>query len=200
MRPALQILAALILASCIACGREEEPAPAPTPASTPTARQEASSTPSSPPSAADVESEVEGIEGHCSEVLGQLATLRKVERDLKGLSAEGGTLQAWLDGKRPALFRATLYGETGRSEPEVCFGKGGRLRRMTVRESRYDRPMGKVIETREHRLYFQGERMIRWIGADGQPVPADRPEYEARQRESLDLSGKLVEAAREGET
>jgi hypothetical protein len=147
-----------------------------------------------------VESEVLGIDTHCAEVTGQISELRKVERDLKGLSAEGGTLQAWLDGKRPALFRATLFGETGRSEPEVCYGKGGRLRRITVRESRYDRPMGQVVETREHRLYFQGERLIRWIGADGQPVPADRPEHEVRRRESLELSEKLAEAAREGET
>lgn len=196
MRSILQILAALILASCIACGQKEEPAPKPAPRQD----QKASSTPApAPPSAADVESEVEGIDGHCSEVTGQLSGLQKVERDLKGLSAEGGTLQAWLDGKRPALFRATIYGETGRSEPEVCFGKGGRLRRITVRESRYDRPMGNVVETQEHRLYFQGERLIRWIGPDGQPVPADRPEYEVRQRESLELSGKLMEAAREGE-
>jgi hypothetical protein len=194
VRAAPKIFAALALASCIACGGDEEPAPKPEP------RQDAAAAPAPDRPAAGVESEVEGIDGHCSEVTGQLSGLRKVERDLKGLSAEGGTLQAWLDGKRPALFRATIYGETGRSEPEVCFGKGGRLRRITVRESRYDKPMGDVVETRDHRLYFQGERLIRWIGPDGQPVPADRPEYEVRQRESLELSGKLVAAAQEGET
>jgi hypothetical protein len=188
----LRLLIALVLASCLACGREEEPAPAP--ASKPAPRQKAAAAPPSP----DVDSEVQGIEAHCGEVLGQLSELRKVERDLKGLSTEGGTLQAWLDGKRPALFRATIFGETGRSEPELCFGKGGRLRRITVRESRYDRPMGNVVETQEHRLYFQGERLIRWLGPGGQPVPADRPDYEARQRESLELSGKLVETAQEG--
>ncbi len=198
MRSVLRILTALVLASCIACGgRKEEPAPAPTPASAP--RQDAAATPSPALSPADVESEVQGIDAHCAEVTGQISELRQVERDLKGLSAEGGTLQGWLDGKRPALFRATVYGETGRSEPEVCYGKGGRLRRITVRESRYDKPMGNVVETKEHRLYFQGERLIRWIGPDGQPVPADRPEYEVRQRESLELSEKLVEATQEGE-
>lgn len=198
MKPVFRILTALVLASCIACGQKEEPAPAAAPAPKP--RQEPSATLSPAPSDADVESEVQGIDTHCAEVTGQISGLRKVEKDLKGLSAEGGTLQAWLDGKRPALFRATIFGETGRSEPEVCYGKGGRLRRIAVRESRYDRPMGKVVETREHRLYFQGERLIRWIGADGQPVPADRPEYEVRRRESLELSEKLAEAAREGET
>ncbi|HVS00343.1 MAG TPA: hypothetical protein VMW27_27195 [Thermoanaerobaculia bacterium] len=194
MRPALRLLAAVLLVSCVACGREEEPAPAPAPKPAP--RQDAAAA----PPAADVESEVQRIETHCGEVLGQLSELRKVERDLKGLSTEGGTLQAWLDGKRPALFRATIYGETGRSEPEICFGKGGRLRRATIRESRYDRPLGKVVSTREDRLYFQGETLIRWIGPDGQPVPADRPEHGVKGKEVLELSQQLVEAAQEGKT
>jgi hypothetical protein len=128
-------------------------------------------------------------------VRSRLASYRKTESDLTGLSAEGGRLEAWFDGDRPAFLSATVYGETGRAEHELCYGEDGSLFAVKTTASRYDQPFGKVAGVQEDRLFFQGGKLIRWTVDGGPPVSRDSSEYAGKEKETLELAKALAEAA-----
>ncbi|HKI04330.1 MAG TPA: hypothetical protein VKK31_20300 [Thermoanaerobaculia bacterium] len=170
-RGAARLLLALCLAATAACsGKEEKDSIA--------------------PSTRSVEQLVPEIRERCEKVRRSLSAYRRVDRDVTGLSAEGGELTAYLDGDRVVWIAAALYGETGRSDQELCYD-GGHLLSVARKESRYDQPMGKVAEVLEDRLYFRDGKLIRRSGAAGQPLP---PVVE-EERNVLNLSRRLLETA-----
>jgi hypothetical protein len=67
---------------------------------------------------------------------------------------------------------------------------------LTTRESRYDKPMGKVTSTHEDRLSFRGGKLFRWTKDGGAPLPRQSPEAAAKGKEALELEKRLSDAAR----
>jgi len=143
------------------------------------------------------------IEGKLGEIRARYATIKRelptystVERELTDFSTEGGTLKAYLDGDRVKSLVAVLYGETGRSYEEYYYDDTGELFFVFQRESRYDKPFGRVVHAREERLYFDRGHLIRWLRGANKPVSPNRPEYREREKSVLDVSRRLLEAAR----
>jgi len=110
-------------------------------------------------------------------------------KDLAGLSLEGGTLKVWRAGKQIAKLDAHLFGEMWQSHETFYFDERDQLvfvHKVTTNYLEPFEPKGATVE--EQRLYFAGDKLIRWIEAkDAQPVPlSDRRSIavgaEARQR------------------
>jgi len=126
----------------------------------------------------------------------ELPTYRTIEREITGFSTEGGTLKAYVDQDHIKSIVAVFYGETGRSSAEYYYDDAGELFFVFQQESRYDKPFGKIVHAREERLYFDRGRLIRWLRDANKQVSPNRPEYQEREKSLLEVSGRLVEAAR----
>ncbi|HYG61321.1 MAG TPA: hypothetical protein VEL74_01965 [Thermoanaerobaculia bacterium] len=195
---ALRLLLAAVLAVTAACSDRESGSTAARP------EPPAAGRPSVPGDAPSIEPNLEAItkaaDVRCAEVRGRLDSYRKVERDLtglSGLSAEGGELTAWLAGDRPELIAAKAYGETGRAEYQLCYGEDGDLLVFRSEESRYDQPMGQVVETRVERFFFHDGKLTRWTVGEQPPVAQTLTAAAgARASDLLELSRIFVEAAR----
>ena len=105
-------------------------------------------------------------------------------------------LQAFFDGPALKLVRATFYGETGRTEREFYYEDSGRPFFVLDVESRYDAPLGATAGKQEYRYYFHDGRLIRLLAGDRQ-LSTDDPTYAAREKNTLDLSRRLWDAARQ---
>jgi hypothetical protein len=126
----------------------------------------------------------------------ELPTYHTIERELTGFSTEGGTLKAYVDRDQIKSIVAVFYGETGRSYAEYYYDDAGELFFVFQKESRYDKPFGKVVHAREERLYFDRGQLIRWLRDANKQVSPNRPEYQEREKSTLEVSGRLVETAR----
>lgn len=133
------------------------------------------------------EQTVQAIRVRYAQVNADAAHGRKVQRDLMGLSTEGGTLTGWFCGPDLCKMAATFYGETGRATEEYSLWHG-RLFFVLRAETRYSHPIGSgspppgATRRTEQRFYFDGGRLIRWV--DGQtPRPVTSPEARKRARE-----------------
>jgi len=91
---------------------------------------------------------------------------------------------------------ATFFGETGRSTEEYYYWDG-KLIFVFRREARYDKPLsGKIVATKESRLYFKDDKMIRWIDENGKEVAAGSTEFAEKEKEYLQSSKEFSEGAR----
>lgn len=114
---------------------------------------------------ADVESDVKIIRKIFQDTNNDAKSFKKIEKDLEGFSAEGGSLTGYLkDGKVQKMI-VTYFGEMGKKVIEMYANQENLVFVFCV-ESSYDKAFGKVVSTEENRLYFKDSTLIRWIGAD----------------------------------
>jgi len=140
---------------------------------------------------------VQAIRARYAQVNADAAHGRKVQRDLPGLSTEGGTLTGWFCGPSLCKMRATFYGETGRATEEYSLWHGRPFFVLRA-ETRYAHPIGSgspppgATRRTEQRFYFDGGRLIRWT--DGTtPRSVTTPEARKWARE---LQGNATDFAR----
>lgn len=125
----------------------------------------------------------------------QLPTYRSIERDFDGFSTEGGTLRAYFQGEKVRLLKVSLFGETGRTDQEYYYTETERLFFVFEKNSRYDRPFGKVGQTLTARFYFHDEKLIRWLNNANKPVSPGSPAYLEQQQHILTLARRLFQTA-----
>ena len=78
------------------------------------------------------------------------STYRVVERDIFGVSTEGGHITAYFDGDSLVWVVAKLYGEMGRSRVQAYWHHGVAILAVDTTES-YDEPLsGRVSGTETH--------------------------------------------------
>lgn len=127
---------------------------------------------------------------------------RRVERNLTGLSAEGGTLTGWFNGQKLSRLTARLYGETGQQTAEYSFWSG-HLFFVLQTTRHYKQPLGAhvlpgpegaVAHVEQSRYYFQNGRLMRWLeGRQPQTVnsPAARIEAQRLRQEVQEFTARL---------
>jgi hypothetical protein len=125
----------------------------------------------------------------------QLPAYRSIQREFDGFSTEGGKLQAYLDGNKVRLIKASLFGETGRSDQEYYYTDTESLFFVFEKNSRYDRPFGKVAHVYAARFYFHDGKLIRWLNNANKPVSPGSPAYLEQQQKILELSQGLLQTA-----
>jgi hypothetical protein len=105
---------------------------------------------------------VSAIRGRFGIVERKLPTYDIVAHDLRGFSAEGGTLRGYFDGPQLQKVSAQFLGETGRATEEFYFANGEPVFVYRVDE-RYDRPLsGRVVRRVATRYYLsRGETLRR---------------------------------------
>jgi hypothetical protein len=139
---------------------------------------------------------IETIRSQYAAINKNVGRYKKVKRNLPGYSAEGGTMDAFFDGKSLKKIVAHFYGEMGRTDEEYYFW-GDKLIFVFGRESNYDRPLsGKVVSKKENRFYFNDGQMIRWIDENGRQVSSSDSSYNEKQSDYLETSQKFAEMAR----
>lgn len=90
-------------------------------------------------------------------------TYRRTTHDVWDFSLEGGELKGFYRGGELRKLSARLYGETWQGTEDYYFS-GGRLVFIHVVHGRYDEPMSGRVRVRiEHRYYFDGGRLIRYV-------------------------------------
>lgn len=115
-----------------------------------------SATSGSPAAIARIRAEFAAIER-------EAPSYRRTTHDVWGFSLEGGELQGFYRGSELRKLAARLYGESWRGTREYYFS-GGRLVFVYVVTEVYDQPMSGNVRARvEHRLYFDGGRLIRQV-------------------------------------
>jgi len=139
---------------------------------------------------------IETIRQHYADINKNAPLYRRVKKNLTGFSAEGGELLAWFHGPSVMKMVATFYGESGKAIEEYYFWNG-QLIFVFRTDNHYDKPLsGKVARKSENRLYFQDDRLIKWLGEDGKEVPPDSSQYAPKQADCLKISKQLAEGAK----
>lgn len=88
---------------------------------------------------------------------------RRTVHNVHGFSLEGGELTGFFRGGELRKLHARLFGETWRGTEELYFADGRLVFAYVVHE-RYDEPLSGRVQSRiEHRLYFDGGRLIRRV-------------------------------------
>jgi hypothetical protein len=124
------------------------------------------------------------------------AKYRKVKKELRGFSTEGGELVAYLSGPAIVKITATFFGEMGRATDEFYYSND-KLIFVFRKQSHYRAPLsGKVVRTTENRYYFKDDKLIRWIGENGKQVSSASSEFAAKEAEYLASSKQFTEGAR----
>lgn len=138
---------------------------------------------------------IETIRQHYADINKNAPLYRRVKKNLTGFSAEGGELLAWFHGPSVMKMVATFYGESGKAIEEYYFWNG-QLILVFRTDNHYDKPLsGKVARKSENRLYFQDDRLIKWLGEDGKEIAPDSSEYAPKQADYLKISKQLAEGA-----
>jgi hypothetical protein len=139
---------------------------------------------------------IETIRQHYAAINKNVTLYRRARKTLPGYSEEGGQLIAYFNGPTIMKIAATFFGETGRSTEEYYYWDG-KLIFVFRREARYDKPLsGTIVATKESRLYFKDDKMIRWIDENGKDVAAGSTEFAEKEKEYLQSSKDFSEHAR----
>ena len=139
---------------------------------------------------------IETIRSHYATINKKLSRYRKVKKELSGMSAEGGALEAYLEGDSIRKIVATHYGEMGKAVEEFYYWDD-QLIFVFRRDSQYDKPLsGKIVSNKENRFYFKDNQLIRWVGENGKQITSKQPEYGEKQREYLESSEQFTKLAR----
>jgi hypothetical protein len=157
------MLAPWLLVACVATERDTGTESA--------ANREARASPAAGSQARSDEPAIMRIRAHYAEIERQRPTYACRKLDLEGFSAEGGELEACFAGPALRKLTARYYGESGRATEEFYFWDDS-LEFLFARSERYDEPLsGRVVQVEENRYYWEGERLIRWLGPDQRPRP-----------------------------
>lgn len=122
----------------------------------PCAAQAVTSTSGSPAAIARIRQEFAAVEREAH-------TYRRTTHEVLNFSIEGGELTGFFRGRELRKLHARLFGETWRGTEEYYFA-GGQLIFIHVVHERYAEPFGEggqIAARIEHRLYFDGGRLIR---------------------------------------
>ncbi len=128
--------------------------------------------------------EVEAVRARYAAINGRQAKLTKVEKSVWGISAEGASVTAYLDGLRVEKIVLEALGESGRWEAEFYFDEKELLVFAFLRDTRYAYPIGvthadvggpKRKDTKsEERLYFVDDALRWWTtGQKREPAKGD---------------------------
>jgi serine/threonine-protein kinase len=118
-----------------------------------------------------------------------------VKKELSGFSTEGGELTAYFDGAAIVKIAVVNNGETNSFFEEFYYSKE-KLIFVYRKQEIYDKPMSKLVKTKENRFYFNDGELIRWVNENGKQVATSNSEYPERRIHYLGLSKLLIEGAR----
>lgn len=109
----------------------------------------------------------------------KLDSYKKISRDMPGFSAEGGTVTGYYEQSELVKSQTVFYAETGKVETDYYFFDN-RLFFQYSKETVYNKPIYikgcRTKKVQENRLYFDKDRIIRWI--DNHTVkPYDNREF-----------------------
>ena len=122
---------------------------------------------------------IKDIRKHYAYINKQAADWESLEREVTGMSAEGGRLKAWIYNGWVKKIAVTLMGETGKSYQEFYYFDNDLLFSFQ-RLTRYQKPFGPVAEERDYRYYFHQGNMIRML--------------DPKKKEALPTSGAFAKA------
>lgn len=134
-----------------------------------------------------VESRIKEIETESEKINKEIKKLKMTETDVNDLSAEGGILKKYYDGKILKKAALTLFGETGQSTTEYYF-LNGNLVFINEQVEMYKAPLGtgkvetESIET--NKFFLDKQKLIRWV--DNEDEIADPSLYTQKEKEILD--------------
>lgn len=124
----------------------------------------------------------------------RIKNYRKIKKDANGFSLEGGEMTAYFSDKEVVKISAIFYGEMHRTTADFYFQNGKLIFIYQVRGN-YTEPMsGKIASRVESRLYFNEDRLIKWLEGKKDKNVSDEEAAEM-QKSWIEAAKKLVEIA-----
>lgn len=122
-----------------------------------------------------IESQIKEIRKEYARINSDSFKYKVVQKDINGQSAEGGILKQYYFGDEIQKATSIFFGETGKLTVEYYF-KIGKIIFVYEREDRYGFPIyngkPKLKSIEENRYYFNAQKLIRWVGNDGEIIKA----------------------------
>lgn len=106
---------------------------------------------------------IAAIRAHFNTVERELPGYRRASRELDGFSLEGGNVEGAFNGDDLRKITARHSGESWRGTEEYYFRDGALVFVYVVHEVYDEETMSRVDARVEHRLYYDGGRLIRRI-------------------------------------
>lgn len=131
------------------------------------------------------EPSVQGIRRHYNRVNRGLDFYSRVDRDLVGHSSEGGDLSAYFSGRSPRKIETRFFGCRHQLHSEYYFRNGRLLFVYNVWLGDTGVHERRILIRRDERFYFNGGRLIRWLGSDKKPLSTSSPQARRQERELL---------------
>lgn len=121
-------------------------------------------------------------------------TYQKVKKSIKGKSTESGEMTAFFSNKQIVKITVIYYDEMGRGNVDFYFWEG-KLIFVYEKNLQYDKPLtGRVISVKNHRYYFNEDRLIKWLeGKKNHDI--DDPTVQDKQTLFINGAKELTELA-----
>jgi hypothetical protein len=113
------------------------------------------------------------------------------QKDITGLSTEGGIIKAFYNQKDLKKLTVILYGEEGFSS-ESYYYNNGKLMYVFSQLSLYDKPFGEVKSISSNKYYYDNKRLVTWLNDEGEPVKTDNEQYKEAEKLMLYNSNNFV--------
>ena len=119
---------------------------------------------------------------------------KKIKKDLKGESSEGGELKGYFNNEELKKIVVSYYGEMGKLIEEYYFWNNN-LFFVFTQDYLYNMPKimdgSKVEKIDENRYYFSAGKLIRWL--DPNKEKAAKSKMTEKEKEILQKTNKLKE-------
>jgi hypothetical protein len=142
--------------------------------------------------------DINKTDAYIKDIENNLSTYKTCEKDIYGLSTEGGHVIAYFDKNNLTKLEYEYFGEMGKGKKNFYL-LGGSIIFANIIEIEYDKPMyigdSAVKSTSSSKFYFQGKSIAYW-SKDEIVIDQGSKEFEIKnsnlQKEisSLDLSDK----------
>ncbi|RDI43353.1 hypothetical protein [Aquicella lusitana] len=122
----------------------------------------------------------------------QLTAYQIKNKEVEGLSVEGGKLKFFYDRKELKKIHAVMYGEMGYSTEDAYFDRNQLIFIYSV-TNHYDKPSGIVARREENRYYFRNGKMLLWINPARQHITNSTPAFREEENQLLRLIDQYIE-------
>lgn len=129
----------------------------------------------------DKQALIDHIKSHFDQINQKLQQLNHVVVLLNNYSKDGALLDGYLQAATAQMIRVEVLNGTTPWNG-VCYFKDGQLIFAYRKKLRYDQPYGKVLETKEDRLFFLEGKLISYIDGSEEKM---NPEIEADAKHLL---------------
>ena len=127
----------------------------------------------------ELDRRVAAVKAHVAKI--DRGSAKRVDKSMRGCTAKGGVMSAWLAGDKVVKLTDTIYEDTGETNERFWFDEAGKLLYAQVEHVDYavheDEDGGQVIDKSgpktSDEYFFENGGIIRWTSGPRAPEPGE---------------------------